>query len=104
MTVSLIGEQSIHGDQHEMSEGFLLDSTRSLGVEVLDIENAFADLEKLLDTPPGVVHVDKVLYWILLMGVDQRGSQTKRAASHFILDQPNLQRDEVNVGNFLANL
>lgn len=81
-----------------MREQFLLHSTLGFGVEVLDDDDALADLVEFLDTPSGMVGIDKLLEGIALMRIDQGGAQAKRAACDFVFEEPHSQRDDIEIG------
>ena len=86
LVVGAIGEQPIQGDQDEMGEDFLFDTTLCLGVKVFDDEDALADLVKLLDAPSAMVDIDELLEWIALR-IEQRGAQAKYGVGDFVAEQ-----------------
>ena len=61
VAVGAVGEEPIQGDQKEVGKDFLFDAPFGLGVKVLDVEDALADLVKLLNAPSAMVDVDEFL-------------------------------------------
>jgi hypothetical protein len=86
LVVGAIGEQPIEGDQDEMGEDFLFDTTLGLGVKVFDDEDALAELVKLLDAPSAMVDIDELLERIALR-IEQRGAQAKYGVGDFVAEQ-----------------
>ena len=86
LDVGPIGEEPIEGDQNEVGKEFLFDTALSLGVKVLDDENALADFVKLFNAPAGMVDIDEGLERIPLR-IEQRGAQAKHAVADFVFEQ-----------------
>jgi hypothetical protein len=86
LDVGPIGEESIQGDQNEMGKDFLFDAALGFGVKVLDDEDAFAHLIKLLDAPSAMINVDQLLERIT-MRIEQRGPQAKDGVTDFVFKQ-----------------
>jgi hypothetical protein len=86
LDVGPIGEEPIQSDENEVGKDFLFDTALSLGVKVLDDEDALADLVKLLDAPSAMVDINEFLERIALR-IEQRGSQAKHAVRDFVFEQ-----------------
>ena len=86
LDVGPIGEEPIQGDQDEVGKDFLFHAALGLGVKVLDDEDAFADLVKLLDAPSAMIDIDEFLERIA-MRVEQRGAQAEYAVGDFVFEQ-----------------
>ena len=98
-----MGKEPVHGDQHEMSEELLFDSVLGLGVKILDDHHALADLVELFQAPSGMVDRHEVLDGIALMPIEERRSQSEPTAGHFVLQEPHLHRDNVEIGMLLSD-
>lgn len=85
LNVGLIGEEPIQGDQNEVGKDFLFDAALGFGVKVLDVEDALADLEQLLDAPSSMVDVDELVQRIA-MRIEQRGTQAKDGVRDFVFE------------------
>ncbi len=74
--VGPVGEEPVQSDQNEVGEDLLFDTALGLAVKVLDEEDTFAHLVKLLDAPSAMVDVDELLERIALP-IEQGGPQAK---------------------------
>ena len=86
LKVGPIGEEPIQGDENEVGKDFLFDAALGLGVKVLNDEDAFADLVKLLDAPSAMVDGDEFLERIA-MRIEQCDAQAKDAVANFVFKQ-----------------
>ena len=84
--VGPIGEEPIEGEENEVGKDFLFDTALSLSVKVLDGEDAFADLVKLLDAPSAMVNINEVPERIAIW-IEQRRTQAKDAVPDFVFEQ-----------------
>ena len=87
MDISVVGEETVYGNQEEVGKDFLFDASFGLGVKILDVEDMLADLIELLNAPPAMVDVYELLERIALL-IQQRSSQSKHAPRDFVFEQP----------------
>jgi hypothetical protein len=97
LDVRPISEEPIQGDQNEMGKDFLFHTAFGPAVKVLDDEDAFAHLVKLLDAPSAMVDVDELLERVT-MRIEQRGAQAKYTVGNFVFEQSHFQRDDLQIG------
>lgn len=93
----MVGEESVHGDEEEVREELLPDTSFGLRVEVFDLEDSLADLVEFLDSPSGMVDVDELLDGILFLWLDEGGCEAISEPVDFVPYEPHLQGNDVEV-------